>query len=176
MSKRAGIQEVAAAAGVSIGTVDRALHGRSGISGATCRRVMRAAQELGYRPNLAARALSGKKRRIRIAVCMPREIHYFYDQLWAGVYAEAELWADFGVEFVHHPLKELGARENVADDLEMTPTLHSCADESHPVAPPGRRAEVRGEASERDAAERSMPRVRSSLKLWPTLASCGITP
>ncbi len=113
MSKRAGIQEVAAAAGVSIGTVDRALHGRSGISGATCRRVMRAAQELGYRPNLAARALSGKKRRIRIAVCMPREIHYFYDQLWAGVYAEAELWADFGVEFVHHPLKELGARENV---------------------------------------------------------------
>ncbi len=113
MGKRAGIHEVAAAAGVSIGTVDRALHGRPDISEATRKRVMRAAQKLGYRPNLAARALSGKKKRIRIAVCIPREIHYFYDQLWAGVYAEAERWADFGVEFEHHPLKELGAREIV---------------------------------------------------------------
>ena len=109
--KRAGIQDVAAASRVSIGTVDRALHGRPEISEATRQRVMRAAQNLGYRPNLAARALSGKKKRIRIAVCIPREIHYFYDQLWAGVHTEAERWADFGVTFEYHPLKELGARE-----------------------------------------------------------------
>lgn len=111
MSKRAGIHEVAASAGVSIGTVDRALHGRSGISETTRQRVVRAAQKLGYRPNLAARALAGRKSGIRIAVCVPRELHYFYDQLWAGVYREAERWADFGVEFSYYPLKELGAGE-----------------------------------------------------------------
>jgi len=124
MSRRAGIHEVAAAAGVSIGTVDRALHGRRGISEATRRHVIRAAEKLGYRPNLAARALSGKKKRIRIAVCIPREIHYFYDQLWAGVYAEAERWADFGVEFEHHPLKELGSREHVV----LEKIVHSAPD------------------------------------------------
>jgi LacI family transcriptional regulator len=128
--KRAGVHEVAKAAGVSIGTVDRALHGRTGISETTRQRVMRAAEKLGYRPNLAARALSGRKGAVRIAVCVPREIHYFYDQLWAGVRREAQYWADFGVEFSYHELRELGAGENAVlrkilqsspDGLVVTP-------------------------------------------------------
>ena len=54
MSGRAGIHEVAAAAGVSIGTVDRALHGRRGISEATRRHVMRVAENYGvYQARLA---------------------------------------------------------------------------------------------------------------------------
>ncbi len=112
MAERAGIHEIAKAAGVSIGTVDRALHDRAGISENTRQRVIRAAQTLGYRPNLAARALAGRKGKIRIAVCIPREIRYFYDQIWAGVYREADRWADFGVDFSYHELRELGAGES----------------------------------------------------------------
>jgi len=113
MKKRAGIQEVAAAAGVSIGTVDRALHGRAGISELTRARVMKVANRLGYEPNLAARALSSRKSRIRIAVCVPKAIRFFYDQLWAGIHDEARRWADFGVEFLDRPVSELGAGEQL---------------------------------------------------------------
>lgn len=43
--------------GVSQGTVDRALHGRPGISGATRERILRAAARHGYRPHPAAREI-----------------------------------------------------------------------------------------------------------------------
>jgi uncharacterized protein (DUF1501 family) len=51
----AGIKDIAKALGVSTGTVDRALHARPGINDATRRRVLKMADKLGYRPNLAAR-------------------------------------------------------------------------------------------------------------------------
>src|SRR6266576_6386652 len=83
--QRSGIHLIAEMANVSIGTVDRALHGRPGIKDATRQRILEIAQQIGYIPNLAARALSVAKSTARIGVCMPREIHFFYDQLWAGV-------------------------------------------------------------------------------------------
>src|SRR5690348_3958504 len=64
MADKVGVHRVAALAKVSIGTVDRALHGRAGINPDTRERVLRVARELGYEPNLAARALS--KRRAHI--------------------------------------------------------------------------------------------------------------
>ncbi len=78
MSKeRRGIHLIAEMANVSIGTVDRALHGRGGIKDATRQRILQIARQIGYTPNLAARALSVTKASSRIGVCMPREIHFF---------------------------------------------------------------------------------------------------
>ncbi len=54
---RAGIKELADALGISIGTVDRALHGRNGVSPKTRDRVLKMARKLNYTPNLAARNL-----------------------------------------------------------------------------------------------------------------------
>src|SRR5690349_11190455 len=84
MSKPPGLRDIAAAAGVSIGTVDRALHGKPGISDRTRTRVLDAARKLGYRPNLAARSLSSRKR-TRIAVVLPARISLFYDDVRAGI-------------------------------------------------------------------------------------------
>ena len=42
--KPAGIKDIAQALGVSIGTVDRALHGRPGINPSTQKRVLKMAQ------------------------------------------------------------------------------------------------------------------------------------
>ena len=53
----AGLKEVAAASGVSIRTVMRALSGQGYIDSQTRERVVTQAQRLGYRPNLAARSL-----------------------------------------------------------------------------------------------------------------------
>ena len=74
--KRVGVREIASAAGVSIGTVDRALNGRKEVNAQTRDRILEIARKLGYEPNAAARALSGRRPAIRIGVCIPREIDY----------------------------------------------------------------------------------------------------
>ncbi|MGH8210326.1 MAG: LacI family DNA-binding transcriptional regulator, partial [Steroidobacteraceae bacterium] len=106
-----GIQEIARLANVSIGTVDRALHGRKDISEVTRRRILRIAKDLGYKPNLAARALSVGGPAIRIGVCLPRELHYFYDQVRSGRLAEARRVEQRGVDIVYRPVERLGSGE-----------------------------------------------------------------
>src|SRR6201996_5132978 len=88
-SKSAGIRDIADALGTSIGTVDRALHGRSGVSPRTKAKVLRMAEQLGYKPNIAARSLK-LNRNLRIAAVLPREIAAFFGPLRAGIRAAAE--------------------------------------------------------------------------------------
>jgi LacI family transcriptional regulator len=106
--KKSGIHLIAEMAKVSIGTVDRALHGRGGIKESTRLHILQVAGQIGYTPNLAARALSIAKSSARVGVCMPREIHYFYDQLWGGVQDEARRVGQLGIQFVNRPVQVLG--------------------------------------------------------------------
>lgn len=64
------IEDVAREAGVSISTVSYALSGKRAISEETRRRVVAAAERLGYMPKAAARALAGKRTHV-IAVTTP---------------------------------------------------------------------------------------------------------
>lgn len=54
----AGIKDVAAKAGVSISTVSYVMSGKRSIGEETKKKVLKAAQELGYQPNLQARSLA----------------------------------------------------------------------------------------------------------------------
>src|ERR1700735_3196862 len=111
---RRGIHLIAELADVSIGTVDRALHGRAGINESTRQRILKIAQQISYTPNLAARALSASKASARIGVCIPREIHFFYDQLWSGVLDEARNVAQLGIQLVNRPVHGLGEKDTQA--------------------------------------------------------------
>ena len=111
MKKRVGVHEIARLARVSIGTVDRALHGRRGISEATRTKVLRIAEKLGYSPDPAARALAVARSQFRIGVCIPEEIHFFYDQMRDGIREEARRSAYLGVEAIHRPVPRLGEGE-----------------------------------------------------------------
>ena len=117
--KRPGVHKIAELARVSIGTVDRALHGRAGISEATRKRVLRIAKKLAYTPHPAARILSVGTATLRIGVCIPEEIHFFYDQMRAGIFDEARRANGLGVEILYHPVHNLGEgeREHVAELL-----------------------------------------------------------
>src|SRR5262245_38528844 len=83
-NKPTGIREIAKSLGISIGTVDRALHDRPGINEQTRRRILQQAKALGYRPNLAARFLVSQKQ-LRIGVNLPREIASFFDLVREGI-------------------------------------------------------------------------------------------
>lgn len=109
--ERASIHRISELANVSIGTVDRALHGRAGISETTRRKVLRIAKQLDYTPHPAARALARSRPNLRIGVCIPEEIHFFYDQMRLGIFDEARRSQSFGVEIVYRPVTALGSGE-----------------------------------------------------------------
>lgn len=68
-SRKPGLAEVAARAGVSVATVSRALSQPKMLQSATLKRVHEAARELGYKPNRKASALaSGRSRTVGVAV------------------------------------------------------------------------------------------------------------
>ena len=121
-----GIKEVAKELGLSIGTIDRALHNRGRINAATRDRVLKMLQEVGYRPNLAARSLKSPKP-LRISIHLPARIASFYESIREGVCSEAARY-EFAVElcFRTHPV--LGEGETELFDLAL-------ADESKGLIP-----------------------------------------
>lgn len=114
-SKNAGIKDIANALGISIGTVDRALHERAGVSLKTKARVLQMAEKLGYKPNLAAQALK-LNRRLEIAVILPKEISHFFAPLRAGIRAAADASVGFHVKVTFYEYPRLGQGD--ADLLE----------------------------------------------------------
>jgi LacI family transcriptional regulator len=90
-ASQVGIKDIAKALGISTGTVDRALHAKPGINPMTRARVLRTAEALGYRPNLAARYLKSKKT-LKISVHLPRELALFWDSLREGIREAAAMF------------------------------------------------------------------------------------
>jgi LacI family transcriptional regulator len=70
-AERITVKEIARLAGVSIGTVDRALHDRGGVSTETKERIDSIVASFGYEPNVLARQLSLNKASV-LRVVLPR--------------------------------------------------------------------------------------------------------
>lgn len=91
------INDVAKAAGVSKGTVDRVLHNRGEVSAKSRETVLRVIEELGFKPNLYASLLASHKN-IRIQCIIPE---YFTGEFWSltdkGIQDAAELVSRYGV-------------------------------------------------------------------------------
>lgn len=73
-------KDIARICGVSRGTVDRALNNRPNISPTTKERILKVAQELGYRPNMIARSLV-KGRTMSLGVVVFDLYNQFFAQL-----------------------------------------------------------------------------------------------
>jgi LacI family transcriptional regulator len=102
--KPRGIKEIAETLGISIGTVDRALHERRGVSPKTREKVLKTAKRLNYTPNIAARNLK-LNRHLRIGVYLPRQIASYYDALREGIQksAAAETSVQIDLKFFDYP-------------------------------------------------------------------------
>ncbi len=111
--KRIGIRELAKLARVSVGTIDRALNGRPKVSEVTRNKILKLAKQHNYIPDPNARALSLGRSAIRVGVCIPREIRYFYDQLYAGILHEADRYRPSEIELDYVPARALASDEAV---------------------------------------------------------------
>lgn len=92
-----GIREIARRAQVSIATVDRVIHKRTGVSMKTRDKINRIISDLNYQPNLLARRLASRKV-IRIATLIP------------GVSPDTSFWEAplQGIEQAENELKQYG--------------------------------------------------------------------
>ena len=107
------LKDIAAAAGVSRGTVDRALHGRGDVSPEVLERVLRIAQELNYRPNRAALGLAALKKPVRVGLLLPSERNPFFDEVIRGARAAEESLSDFGAAVLLESVRGYGSAEHL---------------------------------------------------------------
>ena len=116
--EKATIQTIAREAGVSVGTVDRALNGRGRISEETRQRILDIARQLHYRPNKAASAL-GRQKKLRIFAITPETPHLFYDPIRDGIEDAAAEIRDLGaaVEQILCPVMTPEAQTTALDQL-----------------------------------------------------------
>ncbi|MEM9515087.1 MAG: LacI family DNA-binding transcriptional regulator [Actinomycetota bacterium] len=84
--RRARIEDVAAAAGVSVATVSRALRGLPNVATSTRRRVADVAEQLGYQPDPAATRLAAGRTNTVIVV-VPHLGSWYFSNIVAGVEA-----------------------------------------------------------------------------------------
>lgn len=99
-TKKTTIKDVAAAANVSIGTVDRVMHSRGGVSKETEEKIRRIARELNYSPSSVARALVAKRNPTKIAVVYPDAEPHFWSQVEKGIQDFEKSYAFYGVEVI----------------------------------------------------------------------------
>ncbi len=100
--KNIRIKDIAKAAGVSVGTVDRVLHNRGKVSEDALKKVMGVLKTNEYKPNPIARIL-GSHRAYRIAVILPNPDQ---DPYWAvtdlGITQAENEWNQYGIQVIRY--------------------------------------------------------------------------
>lgn len=98
-----GVKEIARRANVSIATVDRVIHNRTGVSEKTRKKINEIIKELDYQPNILASRLASKNI-IILAILIPRvsEETDFWEAPLRGIQrAEAEI-KQYGIQTINY--------------------------------------------------------------------------
>lgn len=92
------INDVAKAAGVSKGTVDRVLHDRGEVSQKSREKVLKVIDELGYKPNVYASLLATQKKHTLVCVIPEHSSGDFWSLTAKGLSEAAEAARRYGIE------------------------------------------------------------------------------
>ncbi len=111
------IKMIADRAGVSTGTVNRALNGKDRIKEQTRQKILKIADEMGYQANTAAKALGTKRKPIRIgAIIFPQNFYGHEDifsLIYAGLQQAAEKYTAYGMQTTIMQMKSYTAEEQL---------------------------------------------------------------
>lgn len=107
-------KQIAELAGVSVGTVDRALHNRGRVDPKVAERIRQIAKELGYRPNTVAKSLSIRKRNLKISVIFHiQSTNAFFNDVTKGIVKGREEIFDFGISVEIRECPDFNAQEQL---------------------------------------------------------------
>ncbi len=98
------IKDIAARAGVSVGTVDRVLHNRPNVSPKALEKVNIALEEMNYRPNVYASALAYNKKFTYVLFIPHHSSEAYWQEIEEGANKAEEMRADFhiNVKYVYY--------------------------------------------------------------------------
>ncbi|HIY52546.1 MAG TPA: LacI family DNA-binding transcriptional regulator [Candidatus Agathobaculum merdavium] len=108
------LAEIAALAGVSRGTVDRALNNRGRVDPKVAAKVRRIAAEMGYRPNRAGRLLALAKNPIKIGVIVQSVETMFMHMVYEEARRACSRLKSEGAEVLLRPLEGVDAARQLA--------------------------------------------------------------
>ena len=97
MAERIRIKDIAKMADVSVGTVDRVIHGRSGVSEASRKRVEEILKQLDYQPNMYASALASNKKYTFSCLLPQHEKGEYWTAVEAGIQDALVAYSDFNI-------------------------------------------------------------------------------
>ena len=113
------MKQIAEACNVSRGTVDRVLNNRGKVRKEIAALVREKAEELGYRPNTAGKALAARKKNYVIGVILTSEGVEFFSEVLNGIQKGREEIADFGVTLLIRSMKGYQEEKQLALMDEM---------------------------------------------------------
>lgn len=97
LPERIRIKDIARLANVSVGTVDRVIHGRSGVSESSKKRVEEIMKQLNYHPNMYASALASNKKYL-FACLLPQHLEgEYWTAVENGVNEAVSAFSDFNI-------------------------------------------------------------------------------
>lgn len=94
------IKKIAELAGVSTGTVDRALNNRGRVNPEVAERINNIAASFNYKPNSIAKSLSSRNKNYKIAVILHISHNLFFDDVIRGVESASKEIYDFGISVI----------------------------------------------------------------------------
>ncbi len=95
LPERIRIKDIARLAEVSVGTVDRVLHGRPGVSKSSKGRVEEILKELNYHPNVYASALASNKKYLLVYILPEHHEGSYWCDIEKGIKSGSEAFNDF---------------------------------------------------------------------------------
>lgn len=107
------LQQIAEKAGVSRGTVDRALNNRGRINSEVADNIRRIAREMGYQPNRAGRALAMSRHSITIGMIIQSSDTPFMKKVIAGAIEAKQEVERLGASVIIKKIKDVDAKKAV---------------------------------------------------------------
>lgn len=97
LPERVRIKDIARLANVSVGTVDRVIHGRSGVSENSKKRVEEILEQLQYKPNMYASALASNKKYLFVCLLPQHQKGEYWSAVENGLNEGIKAYSDFNI-------------------------------------------------------------------------------
>ena len=119
LPERIRIKDIARLADVSVGTVDRVLHGRTGVSEASRKRVEEILKQLDYQPNMYASALASNKKYLFVCLLPQHKEGDYWTDVELGMKRAVETFSDFHITLsvVYYDQYEYSSFINAGEDI-----------------------------------------------------------
>lgn len=133
MPERIRIKDIAQLAGVSVGTVDRVLHGRSGVAESSRLKVEAILKQLNYQPNMYASALASNKKYHFVCLLPQHNPNDYWTDIENGIDNAVKSFSDFHItlsiiyydQYIYSSFTESGnkAMSLKPDGVILAPTI-----------------------------------------------------